>query len=107
MDADYDPRANFQKEVLEMTSKKKKGKKQSAFAKVLEQYKPVFDPKQFGSYDEYLEEYYKLDYEDIVADMPVRFKYRQVVSNDFGLTTEEVFILFLWQYCLLPFMAII
>jgi protein KRI1 len=36
------------------------------------------------------EELYKLDYEDIVAGMPTRFKYRKVEANDYGLSAREV-----------------
>ncbi|GIX68212.1 protein KRI1 homolog [Caerostris extrusa] len=69
--------------------KKGRKKKKSLFSKILSEPKPLYDPDG-KSFDEYLEEYYKLDFEDVIGDMPVRFKYRKVIPNDFGLTVDEI-----------------
>lgn len=87
MDCDYD-HSNTQQELIN-NSKKKKRKRKSKFAKVVNQPKPIFDPKD-KTYQEYIDEYYKLDCEDIIGDVPCRFKYREVVPNSFGLSVEEI-----------------
>ncbi|XP_058510304.1 protein KRI1 homolog [Solea solea] len=101
MDADYDPNQHMASKKQKKKERKKmkkedlpqmgKKKKKSHFAQVITQNKPVFDPQE-RSFEQYLDEYYKLDYEDIIDDLPCRFRYRQVLANDFGLTTDEVLI---------------
>ncbi|XP_076656036.1 protein KRI1 homolog [Halictus rubicundus] len=88
MDADYDPSKSNQTE--EDGTKKRKRRRKSKFAELIAQKKPKFDPQHYESYQEYFDKYYSLNYEDMIGDIPCRFKYRKVVPNDYGLSVEEV-----------------
>uniref|UniRef100_A0A182WJL5 Protein KRI1 homolog n=1 Tax=Anopheles minimus TaxID=112268 RepID=A0A182WJL5_9DIPT len=99
MDCDYEEtvkpgksaKETHQQELLKSTGKgKKKGRRQSKFREVLKAEKPLFDPEDEKTYGEYIDEYYKLDYEDMIGDVPCRFRYVETVPNDFGLTVEEI-----------------
>ena len=74
MDCDYDDNLAMQKEIVESTKGRKKGRRKSKFAEALEnnQSKPAFDPKDEKTFEEYVEEYYKLDCEDIIDDVHCR-----------------------------------
>ncbi|XP_059051285.1 protein KRI1 homolog [Achroia grisella] len=95
MDADYDPkqaRANLLEEIQQSLVKKRRNRKRkSKLHHLLNVEKPKFIPTTAEkTYAEYMDEYYKMDCEDVIGgDLPTRFKYREVVPNDYGLTIEE------------------
>ena len=90
MDADYDPQTSAEEpSSTKKTSKSASLKRRHKLAQAVAEKKPLFDPAE-KSFEEYFDEYYHLDYEDIIGDMPCRFKYRQVPANTFGLSVEEV-----------------
>ena len=53
---------------------------------------PIKEPNDKRKLEAYLDEYYQLNYEDIVADIPTRFKYRKVEKNNFGLDPVEILV---------------
>lgn len=97
MDCDFDPelakKKKLQNELIDMSKGRKRRKKISKLAEIIKKEKPVYDATAEKTYEEYLDEYYKLDYEDIIGDQPCRFRYTECVPNDFGLTVEEVSIM--------------
>lgn len=93
MDCEYDPEAakkEFQNDMIESTRGRRKRKRVSKFAQMIKKEKPVFDPEDEKTYAEYIDEYYKMDYEDMIAGIPCRFKYVETVPNDFGLSVTDI-----------------
>lgn len=84
MDCDYDPNA---------AKKEKEKKKRNRYDKSSKKKEVEKFDENDKKYEKYMDELYKLDYEDMIGDIPCRFKYRQVLPNSFGLSVEEVIIL--------------
>lgn len=97
MDCDYDPaqaKKDLQEELIGNSRRARgRNRKRNRFMEMLKADKPFFDPNGDKTYSEYVDEYYKLNYEDVIAGTPCRFKYVETTPNDFGLTVEEVIII--------------
>eukprot|EP01130_Rhizamoeba_saxonica_P017406 TRINITY_DN8427_c0_g1_i1.p1 TRINITY_DN8427_c0_g1~~TRINITY_DN8427_c0_g1_i1.p1 ORF type:complete len:552 (-),score=182.85 TRINITY_DN8427_c0_g1_i1:65-1720(-) len=59
--------------------------------KVIKNYKEVYgDSVNTDEFNKYLEEYYKTDFEDVVGDTPVRFKYTKVKPFNYGMDIPTI-----------------
>ncbi|KAJ1330261.1 hypothetical protein BSLG_009576 [Batrachochytrium salamandrivorans] len=85
MDADYLPAETIIKKIT-MRAIPNLHKKQ----KTLQKDKKKTKEGKKMNLGEYLDEYYQLDYEDLIGDLLTRFKYRSVNAEDYGLKAEEI-----------------
>ncbi|KAF9921721.1 hypothetical protein FBU30_008208 [Linnemannia zychae] len=107
MDADYMPggenfgkapnkketkkeRLKREKEERKLAKMAEKGTKARTAVAAIEEARSMLDEDKKKNFNEYLNEYYQLDYEDMVGDLPTRFKYSHVRPSTFGLSPVEI-----------------
>ncbi|KAK3819585.1 MAG: KRI1-like family C-terminal-domain-containing protein, partial [Benniella sp.] len=90
MDADYLPGGEkYEKKAAKQKKGRDDGIKTAVAA--LEAARSTLDiDKEKKEFNSYLEDYYQLDYEDMIGDLPTRFKYHKVKPTSFGLTPVEI-----------------
>ncbi|KAJ3066571.1 KRRI-Interacting protein 1 [Podochytrium sp. JEL0797] len=90
MDADYLPGGEYYGEEQEEQGTGKKSKKDKK--KELKEKKKLAkkDNAAAQSLDDYLEEYLKLDHEDMIGDLATRFKYRKVEPENYGISAVDI-----------------
>lgn len=93
MDCEYEPALDKTKPKASRSRRRKDKHRRTTVSEAVSREKPKFDPEVHHSFKEYLDEYYAIDCEDFIGDMPCRFKYRRTVPNSYGLTIEEVWFL--------------
>lgn len=107
LDADFDPdefsrqmESKFGDDYYKQEDKDMKGLKKEGVAVASEHRLPAKhagvadegDDAVHADVDRLMDEYYNLDYEDIVGGVPVRFNYKRVEPDSFRMTAEEILI---------------
>lgn len=88
MDCDYNPEVAKQKKLEKKL--KSKDKKKNALTSTESTELPDEIKSNAEAFEKYIDEFYKYDFEDLIDDLPCRFKYSKVVPNSYGLTIDEV-----------------
>lgn len=98
MDADFEQGADARLSKEEKKRLKKKEKKARAKAErepepeieMDAEAPPVSETDRKAKARELMDEYYNLGYEDMIGDIPTRFKYASVPKEDYGLSAVEI-----------------